>query len=102
MQLQSSEEVEAHVIELCDEDDWGSWELWWSTSATTQPGQMLALKAIFLDVISELVSARKLIAKHHLADGNITATQCNRERLAHKIDSSDNRNPDSFFWFGTE
>lgn len=102
MELQSKESVEAHVIELCHEDDWGSWELWWSTSAETRPGQMLVLKGIFLDVISQLVSAGKLIAKHKREDGNITATEYHREKLAREIDFSDNPDPDSYFWFGTE
>jgi hypothetical protein len=102
MQLQSREEVEARVIELCDEDDWGSWELWWNTSAKTQPKQMLALIEIFLDVISELISAGKLNAKHKRTDGNITATKYDREELAREIDSADNPDPDSDFWFGTE
>src|SRR5262245_20376815 len=102
MQLQSTEEVKAHVIELCDEDDYGSWELWWSTSAKAQPRQMLALKRIFLDVVSELVSAGKLIAKHQQTDGNITATEYDREKLAREIDFSDNPDPDSYFWVGTE
>jgi hypothetical protein len=102
MQVQSRKEVEALVIELCDEDDWGSWELWWNTSARAQPKQMVALKEIFMDVISELVSAGKLIVKHKQTDGNITATDYDREKLAREIDSADNPDPDSYFWFGTE
>jgi hypothetical protein len=102
MQLQSREEVEAHIIELCDEDDYGSWELWWSTSAKAQPEQTSELKNIFLDVVSELVSVGKLIPKRQRTDGRIKVTEYDREKLSREIDSADNPDPDSYFWFGTE
>jgi hypothetical protein len=63
---------------------------------------MSELKRIFLDVVSELVSAGKLIPKQQRTDDNITTMEYDREKLAREIDSADNPDPDSYFWFGTE
>ena len=55
MGVQSTEEIKAGIIELCSEDDYGSWELWWKVSAQVAPAQTTALKRSFLDVVSELI-----------------------------------------------
>jgi hypothetical protein len=55
-----------------------------------------------LDVVNNLVSGGKLIAKAHRADGNIVPTQFDREKLAREVDSARDPDPDSFFWFGME
>jgi len=102
MPAQSTEHIKANVLELCSEDDYGSWELWWNASAEVPEDQVPDLKRRFLGVVSELVSAGKLIAKRESRDGNITATQFDREKLAREIDSAADPDPDSFFWFGTE
>jgi hypothetical protein len=102
MQVQPAEHIKTNVIELCSEDDYGSWELWWNISAEASPDQMPALKRNFLDVVSELVSTGKLIAKRQRMDGQIMKAEYNREQLAHEIDSAGTPDGDSFFWFGTE
>jgi hypothetical protein len=102
MPVQPAEQIKTNVIELCSEDDYGSWELWWNISAKAPPDQMPALKRNFLDVVSELVSVGRLIAKRQRMDGQITEAEYNREKLAHEIDSAGSPDRDSFFWFGTE
>ncbi len=102
MTAQSNEEINADVLELCSEDDHGSWELWWHISAEVPEEQIPALKHVFLDVISNLVSSGNLIAKVHSTDGIITATEFDREKLARELDSAVDADPDSFFWFGSE
>ncbi|HEU0209278.1 MAG TPA: hypothetical protein VFQ78_09905 [Candidatus Udaeobacter sp.] len=97
MQLHSSEEVKANVVELCDEDDYGSRELWWHTSAGAQAKQIPALRGIFLHVVREFVSAGKLIAKCQQTGGKVTTTEYDREKLAREIDSADNPGLDSYF-----
>ena len=102
MPIQSMESIKAKVLELCSEDDYGSWELWWDISAEVPAEQLPSLKNQFLDVISEQVSAGKLIAKMHSTDGNTAATRFDRDKLAREIDSAGDADPDSFFWFGSE
>ena len=102
MTAQSKEEINTDVLELCSEDDYGSWELWWHISAKVPTEQIHALKHRFLDVVSDLVSSGNLIAKVHSTDGNITATEFDREKMAREVDSASNPDPDSYFWFGTE
>ena len=102
MPVQSIQEMSAKLLELCSEDDYGSWELWWDVSAEIPADQAPKLKKEFTDLVSELVSAGKLIPKCHSADGNFAPTQFDREKLVREIDSAANPDPDSFFWFGTE
>jgi hypothetical protein len=102
MPLQSTEQIEASVAELCSEDDYGSWELWWNISADVPPNEIPELKSRFVDVVSRLVSAGKLVAKGHAADGNIAANQFDREKLTREIDGAGDPDLDSFFWFETD
>lgn len=102
MTAQSKEVINADVLELCAEDDYGSWELWWHISADVPAEQIPALNPLFLDVVTNLVSSGDLTAKVHSTDGNITATEFDREKLAREVDSASNPDPDSYFWFGTE
>ena len=63
MGVQSTEEIKAGIIELCSEDDYGSWELWWNISAQVTPAQTTALKRSFLDVVSELFFSKQSDSK---------------------------------------
>jgi hypothetical protein len=102
MPIKARENIEATIIELCSEDDYGSWELWWSISSDAPDGQARALKESFVDVVSELVSSGRLVAKRQHMKGQITGTEYDREELVREIDSADNPDPRSYFWFGTE
>jgi hypothetical protein len=102
MPLRSTEEIESSIVELCSEDDYGSWELWWNISADVPNDQKADLKSRFVNVVKDLVLDGKLIAKTHTADGKIAPTQFDREKLADEVDSARDPNPDSFFWFGTQ
>src|SRR4051794_39588995 len=65
MAAQSREEIKADVLEVCSEDDCGSWELWWHISAKVSTDQISGVKHMFVNVVSNLVSSGKLIAKAH-------------------------------------
>ena len=101
MSVQSTNDIKAKILELCSDDDYGSWELWWNASAEVPAQQIPELKDRFLNVVCELVSAGKLKAKSESKDGSITPTQFDREKLAREIDSAEDSD-DSFFWFGSE
>jgi hypothetical protein len=102
MRLQSTGQIEANIVELCSEDDYGSWELWWNTSADVPTNRIPDVKMQFLDVVSNLVSDGKLIAKRHGEDGNIVPTQFDHGKLAREVDFAGDPDPGSFFWFGTD
>jgi hypothetical protein len=102
MPLQSTGQIEANIVELCSEDDYGSWELWWIMSEDVPTNRIPDVRMQFLDVISNLVSNGKLIAKRHGKDGNVVPTEFDREKLAQEVDFAGDPDPDSFFWFGTD
>jgi hypothetical protein len=101
MPLQSPQQIEEGILELCSEDDWGSWELWWNTSADTPKDEMPELKLRFLNVVTDLVAAGKLIPKREAPNGELIVAQYDRHKLLRELDSADDPQPD-FFWFGTE
>jgi hypothetical protein len=102
MPLPSSQEIQGILEELCSEDDWGSWELWWNIAAEVSPNEIPVLKSQFLDVVGNMVATGKLIAKRQNADGQCIPTSCDQEKLSHEIDSERDPDPDSFFWFRSE
>jgi hypothetical protein len=102
MPLPSSQEIQGILEELCSEDDWGSWELWWNIAAEVSPNEIPVLKSQFLDVVGNMVATGKLIAKRQNADGQCIPTSYDQEKLSHEIDSERDPDPDSFFWFRSE
>lgn len=102
MPVESMDNIKAVVLELCTEDDYGSWELWGDISAGVAADQEDELQKRFLDVVSELVSGGQLIAKTHSSEGNIAPTGFDRVKLAREINSASDPDPDSSFWFGTK
>ena len=97
----SQVEVEKAVKELCSEDDWGSWELWWYVSEGVPNEETAKLKRTFIKAISEMVECGDLIAKCHGDRGDCSAVLFDSEKLLSEIESSRNPEPNSFFWFGT-
>jgi len=101
MPLQSPQQIEEGILELCSEDDWGSWGFWWNTSADTPKDEILELKLRFLNVITDLVAAGKLIPKHEAPNGKLIVTQYDRNKLSRELDSAYDSQP-HFFWFVIE
>jgi hypothetical protein len=79
MPLPSSQEIQGILEELCSEDDWGSWELWWNIAAEVSPNEIPVLKSQFLDVVGNMVATGKLIAKRQNADGQCIPTSYDQE-----------------------
>lgn len=96
----SKSNIEQLLLELCAEDDWGSWELWWNISGSMPHKPWPEPKHAFLDVIDGLVAEGRLLAKHRLQDGSFAKTGYQRATLAFEIEHADAPDPDNFYWFG--
>jgi hypothetical protein len=94
-------EIEQKLTELCSEDDWGSWELWWNIASVAGSGQLSATKQSFITTIKRMMSAKALVAKR-MVKGKLTPSLLDSRELAREIDAADSPDPDNFYWFGTE
>jgi hypothetical protein len=95
------DKIRGEILELCSEDDWGSWELWWSVSAELPGSEVSETARIFAEVIANLVESGELIAKRHDPDGTCDPVAFDKERLMVEVQESVRPDPDQYFWFGT-
>jgi hypothetical protein len=93
MPIKAREDIEATIIGLCSEDDYGSWELWWNIFSDAPDDEATALRESFVNVVSELISSGRLVAKRQRMKGQILATKYDREELEREIDSAGNPDP---------
>ena len=57
------DEIRAKLLELCQEDYYGVWELWWAVSQKVEtPSSLPELMNDFIHVILRLVEEGKLVA----------------------------------------
>jgi hypothetical protein len=90
------------ILELGDEDDYGSWELWWRV-AQAYPGENRnLLKIEFARTIQQLVQEREIKAKRHGTgpSGELAEVSLDIQVLMDEINRADNPDPASFYWFG--
>lgn len=84
-----------HILELCSEDAYGSWEFWQNFPKTEAEGQLIA------QAIKELVAEKKIIPLEHKTRGDYKEVSLDVSRLEKEIRLSmiPNVDPDSFYWF---
>ena len=89
------------VIELCEEDDYGSWELLWALSADAQdvPRELLAKK--LADVVETLVTELLIVTMIKKTDNNFRNVKFSKARLLEQLRDAHDPDPDTFYWFGT-
>lgn len=93
--------IKQTILELCSEDDWGSWELWWNVVASNASDIKCDLKADFISVVQEMVRQGQLVPKRHHSDGVCVPDKFDENRFANDLDNVDNVDIDNFYWFGT-
>jgi hypothetical protein len=101
----SADTVRQDILETCNDDAYGSWELWWGVKPKTKDVPDRA-KNTFLDVIENLVKENKLSVLHHRSwDGKENTYEratFDRTRLKYEIEHSRQHaglDPDTFYWF---
>jgi len=89
------------IVELCEEDDYGSWELWWAITADHSNIPIDTLRQKFIVAVGRLVESRSIVAKVKGVDGKCLITSFFKERLQEEISNASQPNPDDYYWFGT-
>jgi hypothetical protein len=92
-------DIRHKILELCAEDDYGSWELWWAVTDNAASSAE-DLQQEFIAIVEELVNERALLVKTRAADHNFLAAPFSRARLQTELKRASRPDPDSFYWFG--
>jgi hypothetical protein len=92
--------IKDQILELCAEDDYGSWELWWAIGAENRISKEGELQHDFLTAVEELVKDHVIIAKAKTADHKIAPVSFSMKRLQEEIRNAAKPNPDQYYWFG--
>lgn len=92
----------AKILELSAEDDYGSWELWWSVRSRSPGAPRHGPKQNFVSLIENLIKDGKLVAKTRGDDGKLQVAEFDSLRLLNELERADQPDPDTFYWFGTE
>jgi hypothetical protein len=92
-------EISSKILELCSEDEYGSWELWWAVSPGRENDVDRDLQLAFIDVIEDLTRDGKIVAKERIDGLRSQIAPFSRERLKKEINSAFHPDANSFYWF---
>lgn len=93
--------MESIILELSEEDDYGSWELWWRIAQNYPDSDEGELKKEFVQTIAQLVQEGRLKAKQRVKlSGQLQIVPLDTNVLVDEVERADKPNPDIFYWFG--
>lgn len=85
------------ILELLSEDNFGSWELWWSIrSQATDPNEDASRKE-FVDSVATLVGEGKVFAAIKDSASTFSRHRFDRARLEFEMEGSDHPDPATFY-----
>jgi hypothetical protein len=90
--------VTSRIIELCSEDAYGSWELWWSLGAKNAE-ERNALCDRFIEAVQGLVREGVIIALRKNEHNQFSVVPLDGDRLRHELQISDDPKPFEYYWF---
>ncbi|HVB17822.1 MAG TPA: hypothetical protein VNF04_14895 [Stellaceae bacterium] len=88
------------ILELCAEDDYGSWELLWAVTGSDKRTDVATARQDFVAAIEDLVVQGAIVAKTIGADGKLCEIPFSRPRLEKEVEKADCPDPDHDYWFG--
>ena len=93
--------IQGKILELCAEDDYGGWELWWAVAPSTDASESTALLHAFVDAIVGLVADQLLDAKTRTASrSGMQVVSLDPSLLTEQLMKSRAPHPDFDYWFG--
>jgi hypothetical protein len=92
--------IKNRILELCAEDDYGSWELWWAITPEDRDAEEADLSQDFVRVVEELVNKKAIIPKSRDSNHKLSVVEFSRKRLKKEIKGSAQPDPDQYYWFG--
>ncbi len=94
--------IKSNILELCEEDDYSSWELYWSYNTLCRDIDVEKCNSMFIDCMNELINDGTIVSKiHHEKTGECTLTKYDSEKLNNDILNINNKKYYSLiYWFG--
>jgi hypothetical protein len=93
--------MESEILDLLDEDDFGSWELWWQVSNLDDIEEPERVTDSFVETIEQMISRGIIKAKRKSErSGKLEVVPFSSRELADEIAHASSPAPDKFFWFG--
>ena len=93
--------LEADILDLISEDDYGSWELWWRVTELYKAGNDASLTEPFVAAMENMISRGVLKAKRRNSSGQLRPVDFSAKELRREIKQAKTPIPDQFYWFGT-
>jgi len=90
--------MRSRIIELCSEDAYGSWELWWSLGVKKAEDRDSFCDR-FIEAVQGLVSEGKIVALRKDEHNQFSVVQINPDRLSYELQNSDDPKPLEYLWF---
>jgi hypothetical protein len=88
-------------MELCREDYFGSWELWWAVGHDAETGFDEQLALTFVETVSSLIESGRIQCYRSTADDKqFVGTAFSRNRLMSEVKEANSPDPDGSYWFG--
>ena len=90
--------MRSRIIELCSEDAYGSWELWWSLGVKkTEKRDSFCDR--FIEAVQGLVSEGKIVALRKDEHNQFSVVPLDPDRLSYELQNSHNPKPLEYFCF---
>jgi hypothetical protein len=96
--MQTKNQAKSNIVELCTENEYGSWEFWSDKAMTEEEGQNI------IDALDELVAEKKIfpVEFKNIKNRSYQVTQLDRSRLETEVKRSMAPHrvyPFNFYWF---
>jgi hypothetical protein len=90
------------MLELCSEDDWGVWELFWAVAPFLEgTNENESSAAAFTRLVGDLVREGLIVSKvKDEAIGRLVIAALDENELTEQLKNLERPDPESFYWFG--
>lgn len=90
------------MLELCSEDDYALWELFWAVAPFFErKNQETKAETMFIQLTQDLINDRLIVSKlKSRATGRLEIVIFDKNALALQLNKLAKPDPESFYWFG--
>jgi hypothetical protein len=90
------------ILELCSEDDYGVWELFWAVAPfLKKENQEQNPEILFIQLIRDFIDERLIVSKiKNQTTNQLKPVAFDTNTLTMQLKKLANPDPESFYWFG--
>jgi hypothetical protein len=95
----SVDSIKETILDLCSEDAYGSWDLWWAVRAEFSEVDRPQAHRDFVAAIGQLVKEGKIASVKYVEGGPFEPVIFDEKRLDREVQQADSPNGKEFYWF---